>query len=189
MRRADAPPAGWYPDPQNRSRLRWWDGLDWTDIRRPVPSDAELLSFEQLLDQERQMAGGARLTPPSELAPRQASRAESQEIITQVRNAARSEIDRAAELFTQRATAATRQIEPLISKYSNRAIRWIRWIAVIATVVLVAWLMFQIFAQASLFEWIGDRIDNITDNLDDENGAAGWASEGFRKATGRHSGP
>ena len=167
MRRADAPPAGWYPDPQNRSRLRWWDGLDWTDIRRAPPSDAELLSFEQLREREQQLAGGPRLTPPSELAPRQASRAESQEIITQVRNAARSEIDRAAELFSQRASAATRQIEPLISKYSNQAIRWIRIAAIVAIVIVVAWVLFQVFAQASLFEWIGDRIDNLTD----ENGA------------------
>ena len=93
--------------------------------------------------------------------------AESQEIITQVRNAARSEIDRAAELFSQRASAATRQIEPLISKYSNQAIRWIRIAAIVAIVIVVAWVLFQVFAQASLFEWIGDRIDNLTD----ENGA------------------
>lgn len=185
MRRQDAPPAGWYPDPQNRSRLRWWDGLDWTDIRRPVPSEAELLSFEQLREREQEMAGGVRLTPPSELAPKQVSRAESQEIITQVRNAARSEIDRAAELFSQRASAATREIEPLISKYSSQVTRWVRWALIIATIVLIAWVLFQVFAQASLFEWIGDRIDNLTE----ENGAAVDMSEEFRKVTGRHSGP
>lgn len=24
-------PAAWYPDPDDPSRYRWWDGLDWTD--------------------------------------------------------------------------------------------------------------------------------------------------------------
>jgi hypothetical protein len=25
------PPAGWYPDPQGQARLRYWDGIGWTD--------------------------------------------------------------------------------------------------------------------------------------------------------------
>ncbi|MEZ5115258.1 MAG: heavy metal-binding domain-containing protein [Candidatus Nanopelagicales bacterium] len=25
------PPAGWYPDPHDPTRLRWWDGAQWTD--------------------------------------------------------------------------------------------------------------------------------------------------------------
>lgn len=24
-------PAGWYPDPQDATRSRWWDGMQWTD--------------------------------------------------------------------------------------------------------------------------------------------------------------
>ena len=27
------------------------------------------------------------------------------------------------------------------------------------------------FAQKSMFDWIGDRIDNISDNLNEQNGA------------------
>ena len=46
MRRADAPKPGWFPDPQSRTRLRWWDGDDWSDIRRAPPSDSELTKYE-----------------------------------------------------------------------------------------------------------------------------------------------
>jgi hypothetical protein len=34
----------------------------------------------------------------------------------------------------------------------------------IAVALLVGWLLFQIFAQVSMFEWIGDRIDNVSNN-------------------------
>jgi hypothetical protein len=37
-------PAGWYPDRDDRSRRRWWDGTGWTDYysampTRPLPDD------------------------------------------------------------------------------------------------------------------------------------------------------
>jgi hypothetical protein len=32
-------PAGWYPDPENASQSRWWDGTAWTDHRSaPAPT-------------------------------------------------------------------------------------------------------------------------------------------------------
>ncbi len=163
MRFTEAPPAGWYPDPQNRSRLRWWDGLDWTDIRRAPPSDAELASFEAMQEQLQRMAPNAAQQLPGQMP----QRADTQEVISQVRTAARDEIDRAADIFSQRARHATRQatsqIEPLISKYTAPAVRWIRIAVVLAVILLIAYFLFQVFAQASLFEWIGDRIDNLTD--------------------------
>lgn len=30
-------PAGWYPDPQDPSQLRYWDGQAWTEHRSPLP--------------------------------------------------------------------------------------------------------------------------------------------------------
>jgi hypothetical protein len=42
MKLADAPPPGWYPDPEGTSRLRWWEGTDWTDLYRARPTTTEL---------------------------------------------------------------------------------------------------------------------------------------------------
>ena len=167
MRKVDAPPEGWYPDPQSRTKLRWWDGLDWTDIRRAPPSTAELDAAEA------QVLGNFR--PGDELvsASRQAAgelgyrRQDAQEIIAEVRNVARAEVDRAAQEFSQRATTAARSFTPLVSEYTNRVVRWVKLAIGFAFVLFALWLAFQIIAQQSMFEWIGDRIDNLSD----ENGA------------------
>jgi hypothetical protein len=171
MRRADAPRAGWYPDPESRTSLRYWDGLDWTDARRSPPSAAELLQHEQ----RAQFEAAHQYVPPVPAAADFAyrgARADNQQIVEDVRRAARSEVDRAADLFSQRARQMQRDIVPLVSDYTNRLVRWIRIAAIVAIVLLVAYFVFQVVAQASLFEWIGDRIDNLTD---DESGAASAA--------------
>jgi hypothetical protein len=171
MRASEAPATGWYPDPQNRTRLRWWDGTDWTDIRRAPPSDAELqrsaitlpgtgLTAGQTMEEMRAAAGAA-------------GRVDAQQIITEVRNVARAEVDRAAEEFTHRAQTAVRSVTPLIETYATKFTRAVKWAAILAIVLVVAWFTFQTIAQASFFEWIGDRIDNITD---DENGASSIGS-------------
>lgn len=161
MRAVDAPTAGWYPDPENRARLRWWDGLDWTDIRRAVPSDAELVYYESSLPEEPALH--ASVVQQDYLRQQAASRVDSQQLINDVRTAAREEVNRAGDVFTQRARTAAREITPLISDYTNRIIYWIRFAVIAAVILLVLWFVFQVIFQASLFEWIGDRIDNFTD--------------------------
>ncbi|NND75909.1 MAG: DUF2510 domain-containing protein [Ilumatobacter sp.] len=161
MRRVDAPRPGWYPDPGHRTRLRWWDGEDWTDIRRAQPSESELEHYEdahptampQMTQSGRQIVPGDALT-----------RRDADQIIAEVRNVARAEIDRAADVFSQRATHAARSFQPLITEYTSKLLRWVRIAMIIATILLVGWFVFQVIFQASLFEWIGDRIDNLTDN-------------------------
>lgn len=164
MRKADAPAAGWYPDPENLTRLRWWDGLDWTDIRRAVPSDAELIAAKRLAEltpsaQDIQAATQAAQIPQQAIT----ARYDAQQLVAEVRQAARDEVDRAALLFTQRAENAVRSVSPLISDYTSTALRWLRRALVIATILVVAWFVFQTIMQASFFEWLGDRIDNLTD--------------------------
>jgi hypothetical protein len=160
MRRSDAPPAGWYPDPQHRLRLRWWDGLDWTEIRRAPPSDVELTTAEE----NREFFEKNALVPVTQ-APRPGavSQQDASQIIAEVRNVARQEIDRAAQEFSHRADTAVRSVTPLISQYTNQFKRWFRLAMIIATFAVIAYFLFQVVAQASFFNWLGDRIDNLNE--------------------------
>jgi Protein of unknown function (DUF2510) len=166
VRREDAPRPGWYPDPESRTALRWWDGLDWTDARRAPPSDAELRSFEGQAEFEashRYIPPAHDALPAASAAASRVGRPESQQVIDDVRRAARGEVDRAAEIFARQARAMQTNVGPLISEYTNRVVKWIRIAVIVAIALLVAYFVFQVIAQASLFEWIGDRIDNFTD--------------------------
>jgi DNA-binding PucR family transcriptional regulator len=159
MKRTEAPPAGWYPDPAGGARLRWWEGTDWTDDYRAPPSPAE----REILARRAHHDVPPSAVPTALRDATRLSRQDTEEIIAQVRGAARSEIDRAADIFTQRARAATREIQPLVTEYTNKLFRWLRIIAVIVVVLVIAWFVFQAIAQESFFEWLGDRIDNLTD--------------------------
>ena len=166
MRRADAPRAGWYPDPESRTSLRWWDGLDWTDVRRAPPSGAETIaaaSAARFRAAANDFAPGTTRAASTAAAATAAAATQSQEVINEVRAATRSEIERAAQIFSQRAAAARQNVAPLITEYTNKVLRWVRIAIVLGVLAFAAWLAFQIFAQASLFDWIGERIDNITD--------------------------
>ena len=128
MRKIDAPPAGWYPDPEHRLRLRWWDGLDWTDIRRAPPSNAELIVAEEnreFFDERAQSRSGK--------FPRAGgvSQQDASEIIAEVRNVARQEVDRAAQEFSHRANTAVRSVTPLITEYTSQFKTWFRLAIVI----------------------------------------------------------
>lgn len=162
MKLADAPPAGWYPDPTGGSRLRWWQGTDWSDHFRAPPTASQLdieAHHRQPGDQGDQPAPA----PRTRSEGFGLSRRDADEIIAEVRQAARSEVERAADVFSQRAQAATRQIQPLITEYTNKFKRWFRIAVVIVPVVIAAWFVFEAVVQASIFEWVGERIDRLTD--------------------------
>jgi hypothetical protein len=85
-------------------------------------------------------------------------------VVEQVRLAARAEAQRAAQDFELRARRITGEIPPLISQYTNKFMRWFRVALVLSFIVLLAWFFYQFFVQKSLFDWLGDRIDNMTDD-------------------------
>ena len=77
--------------------------------------------------------------------------------------AARQELDRAAQEFSHRASTAVRQVSPLISEYTSKLTRWFRLALIFAFIMLAAYFTFQVIAQQAFFDWLGDRIDNVTD--------------------------
>jgi hypothetical protein len=162
MRIIDAPRAGWYPDPDGRERLRWWDGLDWTDIRRAPPSTAELTRAEANMVHEMPVGQGQPAGQQQQYGGY--SRQDTQEIIAEVRTVARQELDRAANEFSARATTAVRGFTPLITEYTSKMLRWVKFALVLATLLFIIWLVFQAIASQSLFDWFGDRIDNLTED-------------------------
>ena len=92
-----------------------------------------------------------------------AVRRDTEAIISEVRKVARSEVERAADLFSARARAATRDIQPLITQYTAKFMRPFKIASVILVIAFVGWLVFQFIVQQSFYDWIGDRIDNLTD--------------------------
>jgi hypothetical protein len=171
VRRADAPPAGWYPDPTSRTGLRWWDGLDWTDHRRPRPTSFMDEAMDQVTAAAERAAGAAtdgplksevrRAAPP---APR--SGPDRTEVMAEVRAVAREEVDRAVDRLSDQARNLTGRVEPLLAQYGDRAMRWIRNLGIIAIALVVLWMVLQTFAQTSLMGWLGERVDNLV---------GGWA--------------
>lgn len=177
MRVEEAPPAGWYPDPEGGLRLRWWEGTDWADRWRAPPTPG-VVEIKRAYETEHGLRDDEGTDQPwSQHAPTVQyggmSRADSEAIIRQVRTAAREEAERAAGLFAREARSAAEGFAPLISTYTSKLMRWVRLLSTVAIFIFAAWLAFQIFAQASLFDWIGDRIDNLTDN--DESGLGAMA--------------
>lgn len=168
MRIEDAPPAGWYPDPEGGSRLRWWEGTDWSDRYRMRPIENFVATIEAEVKQGHS-SGSHRWVPddPGIGNPN----VDTQAVVEQVRIAARAEAERAAQMFGAQARSAAQSFQPLISEYTLKATKWFRRIGILIVLFAAAWFAFQVFAQKSMFDWIGDRIDNISDNLNEQNGA------------------
>jgi Protein of unknown function (DUF2510) len=151
----DAPPPGWYPDPKQDRRLRWWDGADWSTYVRPVP----------LQMPERVSSSGSAMPPGDALGSVVRSvQPQVQQFAREARDATGREIDAAVDRLTQQAIVAARQIQPLISEYTNRTVRVLRKLLVVAVIALVAWFLFQAIAQQTLLEWIDHQIDKFRDS-------------------------
>jgi Protein of unknown function (DUF2510) len=162
VRLADAPPAGWYPDPRGGTRLRWWDGSDWTENYRVRPTDFEVAGRAVGTTTTAARRSAASQLPDAVEAAG-AVRRDTEAIISEVRKVARSEVERAADIFSARARAAAREIQPLVTQYSMKFMRPFKIASVILVIAFVGWVVFQFIVQQSFYDWVGDRIDNLTD--------------------------
>lgn len=176
MKREDAPVAGWYPAPTGGQRLWWWDGTDWTDHQRVAPRAGRLAMVEEAAaaaaKQARAGSGdrstGRGAAPRVRTAERGGgmSREDTTALVEEVRRATRSELERATQGLTNRAGDARRQLEPLISEYGGKLVRWARRAVVVGVLLWVLYLALTAAIQAGLMGWLGDRVDNAV------NGAA-----------------
>lgn len=158
MRLEDAPPPGWYPDPERGGRLRWWEGADWTDEWRAPPTAGEMEAVQRS-DQERVTVPAPSTRPRPEPVRDRASEAE--QIVTHVREAAREEVARAATELTRWARSMFVSYGDFAFRFLRRVWRWTRVAIVLAAVLVVAWYVLQFIAQAAFLQWVGDRIDNL----------------------------
>lgn len=168
MKRAEAPPAGWYPDPTGRAGLRWWDGLDWTDHRRaPLPAARQEFTSHADRDSAAEAADTptGRGAPPAGWSPSRSTTGsdETAELMAEARKAARAEVDRAVQDLSNRARDARRQFEPLVSQYGDRVLRGLKVAGIVLVALAVLWMVLQTVGQTSLLNWIGDRIDAVTE--------------------------
>ena len=157
MKVSDAPREGWYPDPEGGARLRWWDGTDWADRYRQQP-EAPVVKYVEGDDSNLPQGWPQIGNAPGQVPPTAAA------IVEEVRMATRVEAERAAQDFERRARAITGEIPPLISQYTNKFMRLIRFAIALAFFLVVLWFIWQVYVSQGLFDWLGDRIDNITNN-------------------------
>jgi hypothetical protein len=138
-------------------------GTDWSDKYRARPVERSVMNSDTTYVAHQ--ADGS-WVPDISRVP---GRPDSMAVVEEVRRAAREEAARAAEMFGQQARAAARDFTPLITDYTSKISRWFKILTRLAILLLILWLAFQIFAQASFFDWVGDRIDNITDRINNAN--------------------
>src|SRR5262245_15700399 len=103
MKVSEAPRAGWYPDPEGGTRLRWWDGGDWSDRYRLRP---QLLLEAQPVAPPSGQASATVTSQPydaSQFGNPAQFQAQTAAVVAQVRQAAREEAQRATQNFEARA--------------------------------------------------------------------------------------
>lgn len=174
MRRSEAPPPGWYPDPTGRSGLLWWDGLDWTTHHRPLPvagSEEEASVTAQQREpahgDEGRTRGAARhgTRPMASVQRRRHAEREVTDAVAEARRVARAEVERAVRQTTTELTRVRDEWQPRVAAYLRRSKRWLRVVAVVVVVLVALSAWSSATLQTSLLEWLGERVDAVSSTV------------------------
>lgn len=163
-------PAGWYPDPSGGTRLRWWDGEDWTDHFRTRPLDSFGHGFPDAASGMVAAQGAAGELGSRDVdrivgAVQNTTRTEMNRAVGEIQQAARGEVDRVVGEVRRQVNNVT----PLITDTVGQVTRYLRWAAIIAFLLVVAYFVIQIVAGIGIAELVGDIADRIIDAVDDES--------------------
>ena len=176
VRRSEAPPPGWYPDPTGRSGLLWWDGLDWTTHHRPAPPSSSYAAgdagdaragraAEAGDDTSVPSAAQLRSRAAAGLRQRREQEREVVDAVAEARRVAKAEVDRAVSEATRQLTSTRDRWQPRVEAYLRRFRRWLRITAVVVVVLVALSTWASATMQTSLLEWLGERIDAATDEV------------------------
>lgn len=166
----DTAPPGWYPDPSGGTRLRWWDGADWSEHFRPRPLRMPDELADAAADAGRAAVGsgvGARDVDRIVSAVQSSTRNEMDRAVGELRQAARSEVDRVVGEVRRQAEEFT----PLITDSVSRLTRYVRLAAVVGFLLVVAYFAFQVIAGIGIAELVGDIADRVIDAVNDDESA------------------
>ncbi|MEO1061200.1 MAG: DUF2510 domain-containing protein [Actinomycetota bacterium] len=166
----DLTPEGWYPDPSGGTRLRWWDGEDWSDHYRTRPLETFGLSAPDVAAPARAAQAAAGGLGPREVdrivgAVQDTTRTEMNRAVGELQQAARGEVDRVVGEVRRQVGNVT----PLITDTVGQVTRYIRWAAIIGFLLVVAYFVFQVVAGIGIAELVTDVADRIIDAVNDDD--------------------
>ncbi|MEM9711882.1 MAG: DUF2510 domain-containing protein [Actinomycetota bacterium] len=162
-------PAGWYPDPDGGTRLRWWDGEDWSDHfrTRPLHTMTDAIDPKASMQAAQQAAGAAIASRDIDRivgAVQSSTRTEVDRAMGELQQAARGEVDRVVGEVRRQVG----NVQPLISETVSDITRYVRWAFIIGVLLVIAYFVFQVVAGIGIAELVGDIADRIIDAVDDE---------------------